>query len=243
VGPPAKRRKLRVVLAAGPKDHGAGEHDYPLWQRRWFNLLSLAEDVSVDLANGWPAPAQLKKADVVVLYSNNPGWTAERGKEMDAFLARGGGLVFLHWAVNGHGAPAALADRIGLAWGTKLSRYRHGALTLTFTDRNHPITKGFKKVSFVDESYWSLAGDPKGIDVLATAPEAGVDRPLLWTRTRGKGRVIVCILGHYTWTFDDPLFRLLVLRGLCWSAREEPDRLSELATVGARVLREGPPVR
>ena len=41
--------------------------------------------------------------------------------------------------------------------------------------------------------------------------------------------------GHYTWTFDDPLFRLLVLRGICWTARDHVDRLSPLATLGARV--------
>jgi hypothetical protein len=40
--------------------------------------------------------------------------------------------------------------------------------------------------------------------------------------------------GHYTWTFDDPLFRIL-LRGVCWTAREPVDRLSELATLGARL--------
>jgi type 1 glutamine amidotransferase len=51
-----------------------------------------------------------------------------------------------------------------------------------------------------------------------------------------KGRVFGCIPGHYTWTFDDPFFRLLVLRGICWSARQDDvDRLSELSLVGARV--------
>src|SRR5262249_59960299 len=45
-------RKLRILLAAGPKDHGPGEHDYPLWQRRWFNLLSLAEDGRVETGKG-----------------------------------------------------------------------------------------------------------------------------------------------------------------------------------------------
>ena len=88
---------------------------------------------------------------------------------------------------------------------------------------------------FVDESYWELIGDVKRVTVLATGAEAGRPRPLLWAREAGKGRVFVSILGHYTWTFDDPLFRLLVLRGIAWSAAEPADRLAELATVGARV--------
>src|SRR5262249_8103032 len=67
--PPAgQRRKLHIVLADGPKDHGPGEHDYPLWQRRWFNLLSMAENVRVGTASGWPTPRQFETADTIVLY-------------------------------------------------------------------------------------------------------------------------------------------------------------------------------
>ena len=87
----------------------------------------------------------------------------------------------------------------------------------------------------MDESYWQLAGDPKKVEVLATAVEDGQPRPMLWTYERGKGRVFVSILGHYTWTFDDPLFRILLLRGLAWAAGEPVDRWTALATIGARL--------
>jgi len=41
---PAKpTRKLRILLAAGPKDHGPGEHDYPAWQKAWAELLARAK--------------------------------------------------------------------------------------------------------------------------------------------------------------------------------------------------------
>jgi type 1 glutamine amidotransferase len=206
-----------------------------LWQRRWYTLLSMAENVRVETVDGWPSQKLLDGADVVVLYSANPGWTAERGKQLDALLARGGGLVYLHWAVNGQKAPDALAQRIGLAWGTPASRFRHGPVELTFADPKHPITRGFEKLRFEDESYWRLAGDPKRVTVLATGVEEGKPWPLLWARTQDRGRVFVSILGHYTWTFDDPLFRVLVLRGIAWAAGEPADRLTELATVGARV--------
>src|SRR5262249_53431348 len=219
---------------AGKKDHGPGEHDYPLWQRRWLNLLGLAGDVRVGEANDWPTPEQLATADVLVFYSANPAWSAAKAAELDPYLGRGGGLVHLHYAVNGSGTAAALAERIGLAWGAG-ARFRHGPLDLTFADPKHPVTRGFDKVHFVDESYWRLTGDPKKIHVLASAVEDGEARPLLWTCERGKGRVFVSILGHYTWTFDDPLFRVLVLRGLAWAAGEPVDRWTDLATVGARL--------
>ncbi|MBI3878168.1 MAG: c-type cytochrome, partial [Verrucomicrobia bacterium] len=93
---------LRIVLCAGPKDHGPGEHDYPLWQKRWSKLLALADGVTVTTADKWPGAEQFAKADVVCFFSNNPAWDAERAKELDAFLARGGGAVFLHYAVDGH---------------------------------------------------------------------------------------------------------------------------------------------
>jgi type 1 glutamine amidotransferase len=234
--PPAgSRRKLHIVLADGPKDHGPGEHDYPLWQRRWFNLLSMAEDVRVTTASGWPTPRQFETADAIVFYSDNPGWSAERAKELDAFLQRGGGLVYIHYAVDGHADWDALQSRIGLAWRGGKSRFRHGPLQLDFTGAKHPIARGFGKLSLIDESYWNLAGDPRRVDVLATAVEEGAARPLLWARQAGKGRVFVSIPGHYTWTFDDPLFRLLLLRGIAWTAGESVDRFNALATLGARL--------
>jgi putative heme-binding domain-containing protein len=228
-------RKRHILLVAGPKDHGPGEHDYPLWQRRWVNLLSLAEGVMVSTANGWPTPQQWEAADVVVLYSANPAWSAEKTKELDAFQERGGGLVLLHFAVNGRDAVDALAERIGLAWRNGASRFRHGSLDLSFPADKNPITRGFSGARFVDESYWQLAGDPKKVEVLASAVEDGQPRPMLWTYERGKGRVFVSILGHYSWTFDDPLFRILLLRGLAWAAGEPVDRWTALATIGARL--------
>lgn len=230
---PKELKPLHVLLAAGPKDHGPGEHDYPLWQKRWEKLLLLGDDVKVSTAFGWPKPDQFQKADVIVFYSNNPGWSAERAVDLDGFLERGGGLVYLHYAVDGHKHVEQLADRIGLAWRGGGSRFRHGALDLEL--HSHPLAQGFTRLNFVDESYWQLVGDEKKIHLLASGVEDGKPQPLVWTREQGKGRVFVSILGHYTWTFDDPLFRLLVLRGIAWTAKQPMDRLAELATIGARI--------
>lgn len=69
-------------------------------------------------------------------------------------------------------------------------------------------------------------------------PPVLVPQPIFWTYEPGRGRVFGCVLGHYTWTFDDPWFRLLVLRGLAWSAGESPYRFDSLALRGARVAAE-----
>ena len=231
---PKKLKELSIVLVAGPKDHGENEHDYPDWQKRWSKLFSLAPKVKVQTADVWPSAEQLKTADVLVWYSANPGWSPAKAKEIDEFQARGGGMVYLHFAVNGQRAPDQLAERIGLAWGT--SKFRHGPLDLKFaTESKHPILRNFTKAHFDDESYWNLVGDEAKITLLASGEEEGKPRPLLWTYDRGKGRVFVSILGHYSWTFDDPLFRTLVFRGIAWTADEPVDRLNDLVPIGARI--------
>jgi type 1 glutamine amidotransferase len=227
-------KRLRILLVSGPKDHGPDEHDYPLWQQRWSKLLPLAHNVVVSTAQGFPSREALQDADVAVFYSNNPGWSAAKAADLASFQQRGGGLVYVHFAVDGHNAVRELGDRIGLAWRSGHSKFRHGPLDMAL-DSTHPIMRGLSSPHFHDESYWDLEGDPRSVAVVATGVEDGVKRPLMWTRENGAGRVFVSIPGHYTWTFDDPVFRLMLLRGICWAAHEPVDRLSELATIGARI--------
>ena len=230
----AQWKPLRILLSAGEKDHGVDEHDYPLWLERWSKLLALADGVTLTTCMGFPSAAQLDAADVTVFYSRNQGWNPNAAALLDVYQKRGGGLVYLHFAIAGGKDMQLFAERAGLAFG--FSAFRHGVMDLVFTDNGHPITRGFTKLSLIDESYWKLHGDPKRLGVLATSLEDNEPRPQLWALENNGGRVFGCIPGHYMWTFDDPLYRLLVLRGICWSARQsDVDRLSELTTVGARL--------
>ena len=233
--PTLNPKELRILLCAGPKDHGPDEHDYPLWLERWSRLLALGDNVTVRTAPGFPTTEQLSAADVAVFYNANPGWNTEKAALLDEFHKRGGGAVYLHYGVEGGKEPAAVAERMGLAF-TLGSRFRHGEFDLVFKDSNHPITRGFPTLHFTDETYWNMRGDVSRLNVLGTSVEEGAPRPELWTLEREKSRIVGCIPGHYTWTFDDPLFRVLVLRSICWAAKQENvDRLAELAPVGARV--------
>ncbi|MBN9520323.1 ThuA domain-containing protein [bacterium] len=233
--PPAPVRPITIVLVSGRKDHGPGEHDYPAWKTAWKELLGVAEKTTVETADDWPSAAQFQKADVLVFYQQGK-WTPERARDMDAFLARGGGAVYVHYAVDGGADAPGFAQRIGLAWQGGRSKFRHGPLDLGFeTGAKHPIGRNFNKAHFHDESYWQLVGDPKGITLLASGKEDGKDQPLFWTLEPAKGRVVVSIPGHFAWTFDDPLFRVLLLRGIAWAAREPVDRFNDLVTPGARV--------
>ena len=231
----ATGKPLRILLSAGQKDHGLDEHDYPLWLERWSTLLKLADRVMVKTCMGFPTPEQLASTDVAVFYSANQGWDLRAAMALDDFQQRGGGLVYLHWAIEGHKHARELADRVGLAF--SFSAFRHGEMDLTFSPVSHPITAGFPaSIKFIDESYWRLHGDVGRLSVLGTSLEEGEARPQLWVREKDRSRVFGCIPGHYTWTFDDPLYRILILRGICW-AGNEPDihRLAELSLIGARI--------
>jgi type 1 glutamine amidotransferase len=129
-----------------------------------------------------------------------------------------------------------MAQRIGLAaLGGKI-RYRHGELDIDFAPgADHPIARNLSRVRWVDESYWALAGDPSKLAVLGTSVEDDQPQPQFWTVERGRGRVFVSIPGHYMWTFDDPVFRTVLLRGIAWAGRRDVDRFNALVTLDARV--------
>lgn len=226
---------LRLVLVAGPKDHGPGEHDYPAWQKVWSLLLAKDAHTEVQTADEFPTDEQFEWADVAVFYQRGR-WDEERARALDPFLGQGGGAVYIHWAVDGRGGEVEMAKRIGLsALGGSIG-YRHGPLHVDFSHNpRHPIARNLDSVDLVDESYWKLTGNPGSIDLLGTAVEEGQPRPLFWTVERGRGRVFVSIPGHYMWTFDDPVFRTILLRGIAWAGRRKVDRFNSLATLDARV--------
>jgi type 1 glutamine amidotransferase len=189
--------------------------------------------VTVSTAWNWPSEEQWNKADVVVFYSDNPSWNAQTAPQLAAFLARGGGAVYFHYAVDGHNEVESLAAQTGLAWRGGFSKFRHGSLDLAL--QKHPLAQGLPNFALYDESYWNLVGDEASIQLLASGPEENAPRPLMWTREQGSGRVFVSIPGHFTWTFDDPLFRILAFRGICWVAHQPMDRFAPLASLGARL--------
>jgi type 1 glutamine amidotransferase len=231
--PPETIKALRLVLVAGKKDHAKGEHDYPAWQKAWSALFKMADKVDVVTASEWPEREEFQKADVMVFYQHGD-WTAARAADVDAFLERGGGLIYIHWAVDGREDAPGFAKRIGLASRGGKIKYRHGPLELEFNkDSKHPITRNFDKLKLVDESYWMLTGELPADRVLATQVEDKEQRPLFWTTEPAKGRVFVSIPGHYSWTFDDPMFRVLLLRGIAWAAKEPVDRFNDLVWPGA----------
>lgn len=164
---------------------------------------------------------------------------------------------------NGTELEDEVAGLIGLSWNWDYTRWRHGPMNLEIAQVDHPISLGLpSQMYFMDEAYWPLYGDHSKVSIIATSKEAAgnfalrdkngnidfsnmgaiqqkwpeeptKDEPMFWTHEYGKGRVFGCILGHYTWTFDDPYFRILLLRGMAWAAGESPYRFDPLVLRGA----------
>jgi len=231
-------RPMNLVLVASKQDHGPGQHDYPAWQKKWAGLLATVPTAAVQTAWEWPTEEQWKAADVVVLYFWNHDWSAARYAQLDAFQARGGGLVLIHAAVIADTDPERLAERIGLSAQPARVKYRHMPFELRLA-RGAAITGGLPETAaLLDEPYWPLVGDAGRVAVLASAEVDGAPRPLVWTFQRGPGRVFASIPGHYTWTLDDPLWRVVVLRGIAWAGKRELPALLPMALREANLRRE-----
>lgn len=201
-----------------------------------------AGNIEVARAWNWPTAEQFASADVIVAFCYL-AWTDDHKRQLKQYLERGGGLVLIHSAT--WTKPKADADVAALVGVGGFTRYRHGPMQVEITATGHPICCGLPpKLSFLDEPYWPPTPPLVGKRVTALAVsrektdatgEQTSPQPMFWTCPSGRGRVFGCVPGHYTWTFDDPWFRLLLLRGIAWTAGGPVGRFDSLALRGARV--------
>jgi type 1 glutamine amidotransferase len=257
----AKLRPLTILFAGGAKDHPPRSHSHDVLPKRWKVLLGGAgpgdeavtnmyrPQVEADRALitagsphvkalstlEWPTEEQFATADVIMLYQHPKCLSdAKHQQQIEAFLNRGGGLVLSHYVL--WNASPALANLLGLAKG-KDSQYKHKVITLKLPESRDPIMLGLPDTfTLADECFWNLQGDCSKITALATSDETVGDKvsaePIIWAHEHGKGRVVASTLGHFDWTFDDPFFRTILLRGIAWAAGESPYRFDPLITRG-----------
>lgn len=201
-----------------------------------------AAGVTVRQADAWPSPAQFEEAGVIVAFCYLK-WEPQRLEQMRRYLARGRGLVLIHAAIWTKPQPSAEVGALTGAGGFRF--YRHGLATLRIDAPNHPLCLGLpRQFTLHDETYWPITPPPSapGFTVLASAtervsPDAAEtqSQAMFWLCQPEGGRAFGCVPGHFTWTFDDPFFRILLLRGIAWAGGSSPYRFDSLALQGARV--------
>ncbi|YCM42654.1 ThuA domain-containing protein [Verrucomicrobiaceae bacterium 227] len=172
-----------------------------------------------------------KAYQAVVLNYNGPEWPAAMKRNFVEFVKNGGGVLLVHAANNGFSNWEEFNEMIGLGWrkggvGKCLiinndglpgeccadDSSGHGSkhpFLVTHRKPQHPILNGLpvEWLHAKDELYHHMRGPAENVTILASAFSdkkqrgTGNHEPVLWEVPYGKGRVIVCTLGH-VWKGD-----------------------------------------
>ena len=151
--------------------------------------------------------------------------SANARAEVEAHLARGGGILALHTAVVCFDDWARWADILGgrWVWGES-SHPPYGTVDARPDEPNHPLLEGLPAFSLSDEAYGDLDLDPSVQPLMRVRAAGGDWHPALWTRTFAKGRVAVDTLGHDAGAFAHPTHRRIVARAARWASGAEVSR-------------------
>jgi len=186
-------------------------------------------NIEVSCAWHWPSEEHFQTADAIVAYCYLE-WTDERLAQVRRYLEGGGGLVLIHSATWTKPKPSREVAEVVGAGGFRL--FRHGTVQMEVLASEHPICAGLPETITLedDETYWPPTPIMKSVTVLATSVEDKAKKrstpraaqPMFWCYELGEGRVFGCVPGHSVKTFDDPVFRKLLFRGIAWTAGENP---------------------
>jgi type 1 glutamine amidotransferase len=193
-------------------------------------------------------------------------WGAGEFAALDAYLQRGGGAVIMHSATYPDVSyENEWVKRAGLSWKQGTTTFREGNLVVrkATAAAAHPIMTGMPDtMHFLDETYYPMMKTPDSLSaqvtVLASSDETfngqTAAHAALWTFSPpGKpGKVYGFIMGHLNASFNDPLFRGVLMRGMAWVGNTEFSRFRPAVYSGASYtgqcsmpvgVRAGPPLK
>ena len=163
--------------------------------------------------------------DAVVLYDMPKEITEAQKAKFLSLVNKGVGLVVLHHALVSYqhwpdferiiggrypeddGKSGVVTDKVG---------YQHDVeVPVTIVSREHPITRGMVDFTIRDEIYWGYrVGKDVTPLITTTHPKSG--KPLAWTRTEKKSRIVYLQLGHDHSAYENPNYRTLLGRSILW---------------------------
>jgi hypothetical protein len=263
-----------VLLVAGKPSHGPGEHEFNAGIQLLNQCLAGVPGLKTEMVlNAGPIdPAAMARADAVIVYSDgefenkHPALMPENFAHFQALAARGGGIGFLHYAVEPSvtkGRPEFL-QWIGGEFEINRSVKPHWDATFRELP-SHPITRGVHPFTQRDEWYFNLRFAGAGQDQL-TPLLVDVPPPETMSRADGKhegnpgvraivarhepqtvawaferpdgGRGFGFTGGHFhkNWGNDDA--RKLVLNAVLWLAKMEVPADGVASSVSAADLAE-----
>jgi len=244
----------RIVLVAGGASHGSGDHEHQAGCLLFQKCLNTVAGVKAEVFTGWPQDARaFDGAAAVVIYSDggggHPGVQGDRLQQLAAAVKQGTGFGCVHYAVE---VPK---DKGGSEWLDWIGGYFetdwsvNPFWTADFKQiPKHPVTRGIKPFSQVDEWYYHMRFQPgmKGVTpILSALPPADTlkrnDGPhennphvraavlerkepqhVMWVYDRpdgGRGFGFTGGHSHKFWGNED--FRKVVLNAILWIAKVE----------------------
>jgi uncharacterized protein len=157
-------------------------------------------------------------AVVFLLTSGELPLSASGKRALVAFVRHGGGLIGFHSAADTFHHWPAFIRLLG-------AEFRHHPLPSTqrvvVEDRHNPATAALPTSFHMFEEFYVFKRDPRrGAHVLARLDtgRGGPDRPLVWCRRAGSGRVFYDALGHFPQTWKDGRQLALVAGGVRWAS-------------------------
>ena len=243
--PPADFKGKKIVIVAGSKSHGSGDHEFFAGSVILMNLLKQTDGVWPVLArDGWPKNEKIFEGAAALVFYMDGGkghpvvQKDDRGDRMDRIqklMDKGVGWVNLHYAVEyekEHG------QRV-LGWMN--GYYETGYSINPHWDADvrslpkHAITQGVKPFVIQDEWYYNMRfpEDMKGVTPILTAippdntrgTKAAKEHPgrpehLAWAYERPEGgRGFGFTGGHFHRNWADENFRRVVVNAILWSAK------------------------
>jgi type 1 glutamine amidotransferase len=230
----------KIVLVAGSRSHGKGEHEFFAGCAVLMKLLRQTPGVFPVMArDGWPKDLRtFANARGVVFYmdggAGHPILHPVHRDVVQRLIDDKVGFVNLHYAVE---YPKSQSDHI-LAW---LGGYYETGFSINphwkadFRSLpEHPITRGVRPFTIADEWYYNIRFAPASkavTPILRAVPpdatrgtaaareHAGRNEIVAWAFERpGGGRSFGFTGGHFHRNWGDENFRRLVVNAILWSA-------------------------
>jgi type 1 glutamine amidotransferase len=246
VEPPTDFNGKRVLIVAGHKSHGPGDHEFFAGGAIMMNLLRQNPGVFPIMArDGWPKNEKLfDTADCIVLYMDggggHPAIRPERMKLIQKQLNRGAGWVNIHYAVeypvksNGRDIAGPITSWMGGFYERDYSINPHWDADIRSLPK-HPITRGVKPFALRDEWYYGMRwiDDMKGVTPILQAVPPDNTRTTAHTKSRkgeietmawaferpDGGRAFGFTGAHFHRNWGDENFRRVIVNAILWCSK------------------------
>ncbi len=241
--PPKDSKATKIVLVAGRRSHGKGEHEFFAGCSVLMRLLQQTPEVFPVMArDGWPKnPKTFEDAKSVVFFMDGGGGHPIIQKDhrdvVQKLMDKGVGFVNLHYAVE---YPKSQSDHVlqwlGGYYETGYSTNPHWKAEIKSLPE-HPITNGVKPFALQDEWYFNMRFKPEmeGVTPIlkATPPDRargtaaarehkGREEILAWAFNRANGGRSFGFTGaHFHKNWGDENFRRLVVNAILWTAKRD----------------------